>query len=476
MRQSILQLKVENLGPLAMGTLDLADLTVLCGENNTGKTYLTYSLYGLLKMLGTYIELPEFDIPALRKYGVLEIDLQQSVVPHSEVIVSEAVDGYCKILHRVLAAPVARFNKTHLDLSLNFDGILAKGYHNEFSSDHNRRIISFVKSENSPILTVTAFNEEASEANNKLQYQSLIGRVVAAICFAPAIPKPFLVSTERTGVVMFQGELNLAKSRLIDLAGKMTDDETNITPTELRERLYIGAYPLPVRDNEDFINSLGGIQMQESELLKTRPDILSDFEDLVGGSYEMRSNALYFMPKGTRGVRLQMSESSSAVRSLVILGFYLKHLAAPGELLMIDEPELNLHPANQRKLARLLVGLVNAGVRVFVTTHSDYIVKEFNTLIMWHTRRKQGQELPNDPRYTGKDSLDPEKVRVYLLREQRGRKNGNGRGAGVPTLCEADINPTFGIEVPSFDETIDDMNVLQESLYYGTPYTEKAGT
>jgi len=232
---------------------------------------------------------------------------------------------------------------------------------------------------------------------------------------------------------------------------------------------------LPVRDNIDFINSLANIQTQESELLKTHPEILDEFEDLIGGSYKMQSNALYFMPKGMRGVRLQMSESSSAVRSLVILGFYLKHIAAPGELLMIDEPELNLHPANQRKLARLLVRLVNAGVRVFATTHSDYIIKEFNTLIMWHTRMARSQKLPKDPRYTAKDSLDPECTRVYILQEDIVLKNGNKRRSRVPTLRKADINDTFGIEVPSFDETINDMNALQESLYYGTPYTEKAG-
>ena len=49
---------------------------------------------------------------------------------------------------------------------------------------------------------------------------------------------------------------------------------------------------------------------------------------------------------------------------------------------MIDEPELNLHPDNQRRIARLLARLVNLGIKVFITTHSSYIIKELNTLIM----------------------------------------------------------------------------------------------
>lgn len=51
-------------------------------------------------------------------------------------------------------------------------------------------------------------------------------------------------------------------------------------------------------------------------------------------------------------------------------------------LLMIDEPELNLHPDAQRLMARLIVYLVNNGIKVAVSTHSDYFIKEINSLIM----------------------------------------------------------------------------------------------
>jgi len=34
-------------------------------------------------------------------------------------------------------------------------------------------------------------------------------------------------------------------------------------------------------------------------------------------------------------------------------------------------------------------------------------------------------------------------------------------------LIKAEISPTLGIEAKSFDETIDDMNNIQEAIYYG---------
>ena len=39
----------ENLGLLDEAEIELADLTVICGENNTGKTYATYAIYGFLR-------------------------------------------------------------------------------------------------------------------------------------------------------------------------------------------------------------------------------------------------------------------------------------------------------------------------------------------------------------------------------------------------------------------------------------------
>lgn len=51
-------------------------------------------------------------------------------------------------------------------------------------------------------------------------------------------------------------------------------------------------------------------------------------------------------------------------------------------MLIIDEPELNLHPDNQRKMAGLLARLVNCGVKVLVTTHSDYLIRELNNRVM----------------------------------------------------------------------------------------------
>ena len=55
--------RFKNIGPVKEADMELGDLTIIAGRNNTGKTYLAYTLYGFLK---TWRELaasvlPDFD-------------------------------------------------------------------------------------------------------------------------------------------------------------------------------------------------------------------------------------------------------------------------------------------------------------------------------------------------------------------------------------------------------------------------------
>ncbi len=43
-----MKVKVKNLGVLKQAEFTLGDLTIICGGNNTGKTYATNALFGFL--------------------------------------------------------------------------------------------------------------------------------------------------------------------------------------------------------------------------------------------------------------------------------------------------------------------------------------------------------------------------------------------------------------------------------------------
>ena len=216
------------------------------------------------------------------------------------------------------------------------------------------------------------------------------------------------------------------------------------------------------------MGQLEDIAKSKSFIAKEHPEILEDFVDIIGGEYTITQNdQLYYIPKGTR-LKLTMVESSSAVRSLLDLSFYLNCIAEKGDLLMIDEPELSLHPENQRRIARLFARLVNLGVKVFITTHSDYIVKELNTLIMLNHDKPHLKRVAEENGYQESELINADQVKVYVAEEKlMPLEEGQKRRRRGHTLVPAKIHPRFGIGVSSFDKTIDDMNRIQDEIVWG---------
>ncbi|MDH0713374.1 AAA family ATPase, partial [Acinetobacter johnsonii] len=136
-------------------------------------------------------------------------------------------------------------------------------------------------------------------------------------------------------------------------------------------------------------------------------------QEIAGGEYKFHKDmGLYFQPKSAK-VKLGLGEASSAVRSLMIIWFWLCHVANENSFIMIDEPELNLHPENQRKFARFIVSLVNAGVKVFMTTHSDYVIRELNTLVLMNSNCEHIEKVQKKYGYDIDEKISFKNINVY---------------------------------------------------------------
>ena len=69
------------------------------------------------------------------------------------------------------------------------------------------------------------------------------------------------------------------------------------------------------------------------------------------------------------------------VSELAPVVLYLRHVIVPGNVLIVEEPESHLHPAMQVEFTRQLAALVHAGVRVIVTTHSEWVLEELANIV-----------------------------------------------------------------------------------------------
>lgn len=459
-----MKIKVKNLGVLKQAEFTLGDLTILCGCNNTGKTYATYALFGFLSIWRRMfsIEISDDKIDQLLADGVIHLDIQE-YVKQSEQIIIKACQEYTQQLPKIFATSTERFKKTEFQVELNINNIRLIDRFELTIGSTNTEIFSIIKTEDSTKLIVTLLVEKE---NIKIPID-IVKRTIADalkdIIFAPLFPRPFIASAERTGVAIFRKELNFARNRLLE---EMTQTGKNINPMELLFKVY-DDYALPIKKNVDFIRQLETLVKKSSFIADNYPDILVDFANIIGGEYTITQNdELYYVPKGKR-IKLSMDESSSAVRSLLDIGFYLQHEAQKGDLLMIDEPELHLHPENQRRVARILARLVNIGIKVFITTHSDYIVKELNTLIMLNHDKPHIKRIAEQEGYKQVELIAYDQIKVYIAEAALIKLDGSQKKTKCQTLTPADINPELGIEARSFDPTIETMNRIQEAIVWG---------
>ncbi len=452
-----LTVRLKNVGVLKQAEFSLGDLTIICGKNNTGKTYATYALYGFLRSLRSLIDIPidNSQIRNLFSEKVIKIRLTQT----TNQILSKACEAYTNRLDEFFAASEGTFQNSEFHLFTDEIDLRQKEFNGRVESPQGASFI-ISKRKGAEDLTLTL---EIEKEIDDFTVRKIINFVVTNAIFSDSLPAPFISSAERTGIAIFRKELNFARNRLLE---EMWQAEKHL---ELRELLFKSyqSYPAPVESNVAFAQQLEDITKRRSFIAKEHPEVLEDFADIVGGDYVItQQDQLYFIPKDTR-LKLTIPQSSSTVCSLLDLSFYLHHIAEEGDLLMVDGPESSLHPENQRRIARLFARLVNLGVKVFITTHSDYIVKELNTLIMLNHDKPHLKRIAEENGYQKDELITAEQVKVYVAEKALlPLEEGQKRRQRGDTLVPADVHPEFGIGVPSFDSTIDEMNRIQDEIVW----------
>ncbi len=114
-----------------------------------------------------------------------------------------------------------------------------------------------------------------------------------------------------------------------------------------------------------------------------------------------------YRPKGWSN-DLALMRSSSMVSELAPLVLYLRRVVRHGDVLIIEEPESHLHPAMQIEVIKWVARIVRAGIRVVVTTHSDWVLDGLANIVQ--ASRIDGH---GGPEGDGGPVLRPEEVGVW---------------------------------------------------------------
>ena len=176
-------------------------------------------------------------------------------------------------------------------------------------------------------------------------------------------------------------------------------------------------------------------------------------KSILGGTIRNRheSSGQYpefvFVPNGSDR-RIRMSRSASMVSELAPMVLLLRAHVMPEDTLIIEEPEAHLHPHVQTEMATVLAKLARAGVRVIVTTHSDWLLKQLGNLVRRgelesSSRQDSGQQAQTP------SSLTPERVGVWCFQE-----NDLSQGSTVKEIPYDRIDGLEPTEYADIDEQL----------------------
>jgi energy-coupling factor transporter ATP-binding protein EcfA2 len=454
-RKEAMKFTFEQFGYLDSGSVELADLTLICGKNNVGKTYISYAIYGFLKHFRRLVNLhlEKKQMERLREQGTLHIDLNDIIAGTHDSFAS-ASQHFVKQLDQFFNAPDDFFVDSTIHFSFDtFQANLSIPFKQTVQFGKNE-VLRLDKAEDDHTLSIVLqeLGDESRIPNSILS--DIISQHIAHYLFANGLPQPFVVTSERTGIALFYKELDISKNALV----QQLSSKERVDPIALLDS-FRSRYAEPIKDNIDVIRDYENLNKQKSFLSKDKKRYKAVFDalyTLLGGNFRSQAGQVLYRPKKERGrneVFVPVYLASSSIKSLFLIDFYINCLAIKGGLLIIDEPELNLHPDNQQKMAGLLARLVNSGIKVLVTTHSDYLVREVNNRIMLSNHKMHNKtQIMKKNKLLEDDILQPQQVAAYTLNSDH-------------TVRSVPVNQ-LGIDMDIFDELIANANRSSDEIYY----------
>ena len=443
--------RFSNVGPVEQASLNLGELTVIAGRNNTGKTYVVYSLYGFLKLWEDLLTGERFlsavpdaesDCQAIfdgiHRTGHATVPTSSSTILQRRKLVAKRIGHYSSfLLRRVFNPKRNRFGNARLQIEVDDEYANFSPAPLEVKFFQGKIRMEF----DDEAIVVSSDGFTGSAAPPQL---TRFARLYCYFIMQDLFPRPFVLTAERFGISLFFKELDFTKNEIVRLIQELASEGRQ---RQSRQFLVLdrstSRYAMPIKDNIDFTRDIPNLPRELSPLGEEK--LFDNIKDMMSGYYSNATDELRFISKARKDGRfnIPLHLASSSARGLVDLYFFLRYSGYRGQLLIIDEPESHLDTANQVHFARLLARFVAAGLRVVITTHSDYILRELNNLIMLGREFPDKSNVMKRLRYRPEDELRAESVRAYVA------ENGG--------LTECDIGP-FGINMPVYDVTLDKIN------------------
>ncbi len=458
-----MRITVRNLGVLKEeAIIDLKPLTVFIGPNNSGKTWLAYALAGILGPYGSreYVQAyVEQQVPNIYEQvneaiervlaeGNATIDLRKLANDCGEIYFNEVAKFAQTWMGKFLSTQLAHFND--MNISLNLSDIKQQ-FLNQISqyslrSSIAKSLLTVRKKRGEDKLfaytsvEIQDSEEQEEKISEKIPEDVVKERLVNFVSSAlrrSLYPNVRVFPTERTTLVTARFSKSVTNRELAQINEKAVEAFMEAMEGLVKE-LDNNAFFEQNRIAREAIQPISSFMSMLSNIfefgskeydIREKDEKLNKYiklakileEEVLAGVVHFSTpepdprREILFHP--SKDVNLELPIASSMVKELSPLILYLRYLARPGELLIIDEPEMNLHPEAQVKIIEFLTMLVNAGLHVLITTHSTYVVDHLVNLMDAHKHDNQ-DEVAEMFLLESKDAfITQEKVSAYLVED-----------------------------------------------------------
>ena len=402
------EIAVENFGPIAEAKIDLRPLTVFVGPSNTGKTYfatLMYVLHGVFNDLSGSSLLSRFG-PG-KAMSILSELLSNPATLKEEI---------AEILKKVVLdeepfklSDLSKEVRQRLEIVINNTDFFAKELQSELKNCFDLNSISELmhltgeqRNGTSVLLRISERDQEYWNirmriSTSEVNLDNLISLDTPANENMVLLPKEWSVfggvSFEENRVRIGSDSYpHTKKTYYLPAARNGIMQSHRIIVSSLVKRttrVGLESFPeVPTMSGviADFIERI--ILYEEKKTSNEEMKHLSELleSDVLAGQILLKPTPsgypdFYYRPQGIEE-DMRLSQTSSMVSELAPLVLYLRSLVQPDDTLIIEEPEAHLHPGAQADMAVILARLVRAGVKVIITTHSDWLLQEIGNLVL----------------------------------------------------------------------------------------------
>ena len=117
------------------------------------------------------------------------------------------------------------------------------------------------------------------------------------------------------------------------------------------------------------------VTKQDVEIEK-KETLLKDIKYIMNGEFKKESNGIYTYYKKNDNKSYELNNTATGIKSFAILQVLLENNRLnENTILILDEPEVHLHPKWQLEMAKIIVELVKNGVKIVVNSHSPYMIE-----------------------------------------------------------------------------------------------------